>query len=222
MKTITNRLKKGIILATSIFILFNVNAFSYVLTNGSGTGYSEAPPGGICLNNIQIEILITEGSGYFLKAQAYIQFFLNRIEWQDTREINYNDINLLVKNALINMTQSRSKYEELIRVAESTSNNIEVIERLKSFDYDSFMKEYNLNPYIFNILKEYLMRGDITGTFKYFNERLKEIEQSILKIQEEVYSNSLPEVSICWKINELCAETTLFGSYISRVFKSIK
>jgi hypothetical protein len=222
MKTITNRLKKGLILAASIFILFNMNAFSYVVTNGSGTGYSEVPPEGICLNNIQIEMLITEGSGYFLKAQAYIQFFLNRIEWQDTREINYNDINLLVKNALINMTKSRSKYEELIRVAESTSYNIEVIERLKSFDYDSIMKEYNLNPYIFNIVKEYLKNGDITGTFKYFNEKLKEIEQLILKIQEEVYSNRLPGVSICWRVNELCAETSLFGSYIARIFKNIK
>jgi hypothetical protein len=222
MKTITTVLKKGIILAASIFILFNMNAFSYVLNNGSGTAYTEGTSEGIGISNISIEMLIIEGSGYFLKSKADIQSFLNSIEWQDTREINYIALNQVIKNALTNIIQARSAFEELIGVAEATPYNLEVIERLKYFDYDYFMKEYNLNPYVFNIVKEYLMNGDITGTFKYSNDKLKEIEQAILKIQEEISANQLPEVSICWRLNELCAETTLFGSYIARIFKTIK
>jgi hypothetical protein len=221
MKTITTILKKGIILAVSIFILINIDAFSYVEFNGSGTGYSKGTSDGSCINNISIEMLIIEGEGYFFKAKADIQSFLNIIEWQDTRVINYIDLNQVIKSALNHMIMARSNFEELIKAAESTPYNLEVIERLKEFDYDSFIKEYNLNPYVFNIVKEYLMKGDITGTFKYTNEKFKEIEQAIIKIQEEVSANRLPGVSMCWSLNELCAETTLFGSYIARIFKNI-
>ena len=222
MKTITNILKKGIILAASIFILFNINAFSYVLGNGSETGYSGGTSNGIGISNISIKMLITEGGGYFLQAQADIQSFLNIIEWQDNRDINYTGINQVINNALNHIIQARSAFEELIRLAESTPYNLEVIERLKYFDYDAFMKEYKLNPYVFNIVKEYLMKGDITGTFKYTNEQFKEIELLIQKIQLETIANRIPVVSICWKLNELCAETSLFGSYIARIFKTLK
>ncbi len=222
MKTITNLLKKGLILAASIFILFNMNAFSYILGNGSETGYNGGPSNGIGISNISIKILITEGACYFLKAQADIQSFLNIIEGQDTRVINYTGLNQVIKRAETNMIMVRSNFEELIKVAEITPYNLDVINRLENFDYDSFIKEYNLNPCIFGIVKEYLMNGDITGTYKYTNDKLKEIALLIQKIQAEINAYRLPEISMCWKLNELCAETTLFGSYIARVFKTIK
>lgn len=222
MKTITNLLKKMIILAVSIFILFNFNAFSYVVLNGSETGYTGGTSGGSGISNISIEWLIVEGSGYFLKAKADIQHFLNRIEWQDITYINYIWLNKVINNALNNMILARSAFEELIRVAENTPYNLEVIERLKEFDYDSFMKEYTLNPYVFNIIKEFLIKGDITETYKYTNAKLKEIEFLIQKIQAEINASRLPEISMCWRLNELCAETSLFGSYIARIFKILK
>ena len=110
----------------------------------------------------------------------------------------------------------------MIRAAEATPYNIDVIEKLKCFDYDTFSNQHKLNPYIFGIVKEYLVNGDITGTYKYTNEKLKEISLLIQKIQAELNAYRLPEISICWRLNELCAETTLFGSYIARIFKTIK
>ncbi len=222
MKTLTNIMKKGMIIASFIFILFNMNAYSYVDLNGSGTGYTSNPPKSIGINNISIEMLIEEGSGYFLKAKANIQSFLNIIEWQDTRDIDYTGLNQVIKNALTNLILARSNYEELIRVAEATPYNLDVLYKLKYFDYDSFMKEFKLNPFIFNVVKDFLLKGDITGTFKYTNGKLKEIESMIQKIQLENASNGLPDISLCWRVNELCAEATLFGSYIARVFKAIQ
>ena len=221
MKTITNQLKKGIILAASIFILFNINGFSYVESNGSGTGYTGGTSDDSGISNIPIEMLIIEGSGYFLKAKADIQHFLNRIEWQDTLYFNYIWLNQVITNATTNLIQARSSYEALISVAEVTPYNIDVIDKLKCFDYETFCNQHKLNPYIFGIVKEYLVNGDITGTFKYTNDKLKEIELLIQKIQAEIRVYRLPEISICWKLNELCAETTIFGSYIARIFKTI-
>ncbi len=220
MKTITNTMKKVLIIAAFTFIMFNVNAFSYVEANGSETGYT--PPKTIGLSNVSIKIMIEDGAGYFIKAKADIQSFLNILEWQDTRGIDYSELNQALKTSLYSIILSRSNYEELIRVAESTPYNTVVIERLKTFDYDSFGKAYYLNPFIFNIVKGYLLKGDITGTYKYTNGKLKEIEALIQKIQLENASNGLPDISLCWRVNELCAETTLFGSYIARVFKAIQ
>ena len=222
MKTIINLLKKGIILAVSIFILFNINAFSYVEINGSGTGYNGGTSDGSGISNISIEMLIVEGSGYFLKAKADIQYFLNRIEWQDTLYINYIGLNQVITNASTNLIQARSSFEELIRAAEVTPYNLNVIDKLKCFDYETFCNQHKLNPYIFGIVKEYLVNGDITGTYKYTNEKLKEIELLIKKIQAELNASRLPEISMCWRLNELCAETSLSGSYIARIFKTIK
>jgi hypothetical protein len=222
MKTINNLLKKGLILAASIFILFNMNVFSYVDLNGSGSGYNSGIPNGNGISNISIEMRIIEGVGYFFQAQADIQNFLNIIEWQDTRVINYTGLNQVIKRAETNLIMARLNFEELISVAEGTPYNLDVIDKLKFFDYETFSNEYKLNPFIFGIVKEYLMNGDITGTFKYTNFKFKEIELLIQKIQGEINAYRLPEISICWRLNELCAETTLFGSYIARIFKSIK
>ncbi len=127
MKTITNFLKKGIIIAVSLIILFNMNIFSYVEANGSETGYSEGTSNGIGISNISIKMLIAEGAGYFLNAKVDIQSFLNSIEWQDTKDIDYSVLNRVIKDAITHMIQARSNFEELIGVAKATPYNLEVI-----------------------------------------------------------------------------------------------
>jgi hypothetical protein len=190
--------------------------------NGSTGGYNEStqPPGIQC--NISMEILVTEGAGYFFQVHAKVQTLLNMVELQDIKSIDYIKLNKLVNSALINIINARLSFEELIKVAESTPYNLEVIEQLNRFDYDTFMKKYDLNPYIFSIVMDYLVKGDITGTYKHAHGNFKEIEQLLMNIQSSVLENRLPELETFWKLNELSAEETLFGSYIARIFKAIK
>jgi len=97
-----------------------------------------------------------------------------------------------------------------------------VIEHLNCFDYENFLNEYRLNPSIFGIVRGYLVKGNITGTYKYFYGRLKIIEQLLMTIQSSISGNRIPGFETFWRLNERCAETALFGSYIARVFKAIK
>jgi hypothetical protein len=190
--------------------------------NGSTGGYNEStqPPGIQC--NISMEILVTEGAGYFFQVHAKVQTLLNMVELQDIKSIDYIKLNQLVNSALINIINARLSFEELIKVAESTPYNLEVIEKLNCFDYENFLNEYRLNPSIFGIVRDYLVKGDITGIYKYTYGNFKEIEQLLLNIQSSILENRLPELEIFWRLNERCAESSLFGSYIARVFKSIK
>lgn len=211
-----------VIICCFSLIMINNYCFPWVLGNGAGGGYDEniLPPG--IQSNISIEFLLIEGAGYFMQTQSNIQTLLKMVEWQDIKAIDYIELNQMINNALINIKNARLAFEELIKAAEATPYNLEVIGQLNRFDYDTFLKENNLNPFIFGIVRDYLIKGDITGTFKYLYERLKEIEQLLLITRESTAENNLPELTICWTLNERCAETVLFGSYIARIFNSIK
>lgn len=234
MKTLTNTMKKGIIISAFIFILFNTNAFPWLFANGSGTVFIQGYPNGTSTGyagissnkeltgNITIEMLIVEGAEYFFNANSDIQIILNIFEGQDTKNINYIRLIQTEKNALANITKARLTYERLIRVAEDTPYNLEMIESMRNFPYEDFLKEYRLNPHVFSIIRNYLENGDIIGTFKYSCDMFKSIEKLLLNFQVEISTYRLPEVSGFWKLNELCSETALFGSYIARIFSTIK
>ncbi len=221
-----SHIKKIIALKVVIFcfslIIINNYCFPWILGNGAGGGYNEntQPPG--IQSKLPIEILLIEGAGYFLQSQGKVQTLLSKVEWQDLKAIDYIELNQLVKSALSSIINARLAFEELIKIAEVTPYNLEVMGQLNRFDYDNFLKEHSLNPFIFGAVRDYLEKGDITGTFKYLYERLKEIEQMLLIIEEYTAKNHLPELTVYWRLNERCAETALFGSYIARIFKSIK
>ncbi|UCH92401.1 MAG: hypothetical protein JSV88_19180 [Candidatus Aminicenantes bacterium] len=218
--------KKISILKAFVFcfglIIIGSFCFSYIYYNGSTGGYDQntQPPG--IQGNISMEILVTEGAGYFFQVHANVQTLLNMVELQDIKAIDYIELNELVKSSLNNIINTRMTFEELIKIAEETPYNLEVIEQLNHFDYELLLKEYGLNPFIFGTVQEYLEKGDITGTYKYAYGNFKEIEQLLLNIQVSIAENRLPGLTICWRLNELSAETSLFGSYIARIFKAIK
>ncbi len=205
-----------------VFIFTETLCFSYWALNGSEAGYNNGtqPPG--IQSQVSMKILVIEGAGYLFQAHAKFQTLLNMLELQDIKAINYIELNRLVKGSLISIINSRITIEELIKVAEVTPYNLEVIDQLNRFDYEAFLNEYRLNPFIFGIVQDYLVKGEITGTYKYFYGNLKNIEQLLLTVQSSISKNMMPEFETFWRLNELCAEETLFGSYIARVFKAIK
>jgi hypothetical protein len=221
-----SHIKKNSALKVFIFcfslIIINNYCLSWIFCNGAGGGYDENTQQPGIQSNLPMEILLIEGAGYFMQTQEKVQILLNKIEWQDIKTIDYIELNQLVKSALNNLINARLAFEELIKAAAVIPYNLEVIGQLNRFDYDNFLKDNNLNPFIFGMVRDYLEKGDITGTFKYLSERLKEIEHLLLIIQEFTAENNLPGLSICWSLNERCAETSLFGSYIARIFNSIK
>ena len=202
-----------------ILLLSSNNLFSYISCNGSGSGY-EAPPGGkgVGFQN-EIESIIIEGSGYYLQGNSYIQTLLNRIELQDINGIDYPGIQELIKKALENITNARLIYEKLVNKAEATPYNQVVIEKLKSFDYETFRQDKRLNDVVFKKLEGYLSVGDITGTFRHVLFVIKEIEKLLISIQTGM---DFSRIEPFWKINEMCAELSLFGSYTARIFQSIQ
>lgn len=210
-----------VFIGTLIFGMLFFNSFSRIKNNGSGGGYEEEDDEKVNGKNITIETYIIEGGGYYLSANSDIQTILKMIEVQDIQSIDFIDLNNVLDNSISKMENAIETYENLIKKAESTPYNEYVLSLLEDFDYTNFMIENGLNSVVFKEVEGYLKEGDITGVFKNTHKGLKDILEMLNLIKVEISKNNIPELSIFWRLNETLSESSLFGSYVARVFSAI-
>ena len=202
-----------------ILMLSNNSLFAYIFFNGSGSGYNDTNTGSdLTKNTASIDSLITESASCYLQGKADIQTLLNLVELQDVKGIDYMEMQRLVDSALENISNARIAYEKLVSKAEAAPYNPVVIEKLKAFDYNSFMLEKRVNETIFKKAGGYLRNGDNTGAFRHVLAVVRHMELLLTAVKTEMDFNRLENY---WQLNELCAETTLFGSFVARVFYQI-
>ena len=214
---------KIMILILIIFIFsFGVRLYPRISFNGSGGGYDGSGDGDSAFDNFSIESMVVEGAGYYLQANSCIQSFLNHVELQDVRGVDYTELQCLIASAVEHITNARFAYERLVYTAERTPYNPVVIEKLKAFDYDSFMLENRLNETIFKKVEGYLRNGDITGAFRQGLSVIRSIQWLLFIVANYVEFEQMPWIEFSWKLNELCAEFSLFGSYTARIFHSLQ
>lgn len=216
-------LKVLLIIVATVFL--GLNAYSYIYSNGAGGGYGGNEESGevasFCNQHDEIEYYIILSAGYYFNANNDIQQLLRRVEWQGIQGVNYIEMQGLVEDALFNMNNAVNNFDILIEIAEATPYNEEVLALLKNFDYDNFMLENGLNKVLFDVVRQYLQAGDITGIFKYLYPNYTKIIALLDATKIEVDNYKLPELSVFWQINETLADTSTIGSYIARIFAAI-
>ncbi|MCP5104899.1 MAG: hypothetical protein GY950_16045 [bacterium] len=209
-----------------LVILMNMNAYSYIELNGAGGGYGDGDSGEKAAatndGNNPIENYIVVGAGYFLAANADIQVLLRLVELQDIQGMDTGELSVVSARAAANMKNAVNTYEKLVDAAEMTPYNPYVQSALMNFDYDAFMLQNGLNAALFPEVKGFLEKGDITGTFKRTHTALKEILGMLNGLKDGTAQNKLPDVSLLRQLNEACAESSLFGSYVARIFSEIR
>jgi hypothetical protein len=214
------------LLVTIVTAFLCMNVYAYIYGNGAGGGYGgsgeSSGASSICSQENDIEYFIMLGAGHYLDAKTDIQQLLKSVEWQDIRGINYTDMQFLVDSALYHMKNAGYIYEILIRTAESTPYNEAVQALLKGFDYDNYMMEKGLNKGVFDIVRQHLQAGDITGIFKRTHTNYTKIIQLLESVKKELYNNKMPGLSIFWLLNETVDNTSTIGSYTARVFTAIQ
>jgi len=205
-----------------IFFSLCVSLYPRIFFNGSGSGYEGTGEGEGLGSNSSIENRVVEGAGYYLQGNSFIQSFLNQVELQDIKGIDYTELQRLLANAVENIANARAAYEKVVETAGVTPYNPLFIEQLKSFDYKTFMNENRFNEAIFKKVEGYLSNGDITGSFRHGLSVIKSIEGLLFTVKNNVEFQQMPGLEISWKLNELCAEFSLFGSYAARIFQSLQ
>lgn len=211
----------------SIFIIILITLFitSFTLTytrvrgNGAGNGYSDETTGDALLvstdvTTSKIEKFIIDGAVYFLEANADIQKFLTAYE----KTADSQTLNNALGEAIEKIRKAKGIYVTLLRTAVVTPYNREVQYKLWLFDYDGYMCKHNLNRQIFLEVRDYLAYGNLNGVFERLLQSVTKIEDLLQKIKDSIYNGNFPEIEIVWALNEAVSESTLFGSYVARVF----
>ena len=214
------------LLAAFTAIIFVGNVYPFINFNGAGGGYGSSgqgeSPGIQAVEYQSIEYYIQAAGTYYLEGNSHIQTLLKLVEQQDLHGIDYSMLQSEIKRALVSMQMAKDTYGQLIRKAEATPYNETVLLQLRDFDYESFMEKNGLNPVLFNLARQYLQNGDITGMFKRTHADVTVMIDLLVKIRDIVSQYSLPYISLFRQLNETQALSSVFGSYVARVFSEIQ
>ncbi|MCP5051104.1 MAG: hypothetical protein GY940_28325, partial [bacterium] len=205
------------------FVL-NINpCFGYGAKCGAGNGYEEgeSPPDGAAVvsGSRTIDGYILQGNRFYLGASRDVNILLGMVELQDFNGISLDELKTVTDRALNNMNRALGTYSQLVKKAEATPYNNAVNHQLKNLDYERFRMEKKMNRPVFRKLEEYLSKGDITGVFKRTLSVYIEIEALLFRVKAELEGNNLPALRDLWKLNESFAESSMFGSYVDRIFQ---
>ena len=170
--------------------------------------------------NVDIKALIVNGAKSFLKSYSETLTFFNHIE---SGTIDYKNLQLIVDNSIESMGKAKAAYYDLKNLASVIPYDYTVIEKLKSFDYQSFFKNNpGLNPAVFQNVEIFLKTGDVKGTFGYMYERVVEIFNKLNLIKESIDIDALPKISELWSLNQMYSNAFFFGQYITQLICEVK
>ncbi|UCH97952.1 MAG: hypothetical protein JSV88_14150 [Candidatus Aminicenantes bacterium] len=200
-----------------IVSIFCIKLLPYLKFNGSETAFDQ----GEQENRCEMKRLISTGAGYFLRSQSDFLLFLDKIEMSDPEGINYIELQSLVQGSIDNLENAKQEYNCLKDIAASTPYQPDMIEKLKTFDYNAFIKEKGLNAVIFKDLETYLKKGDIRGMYSRECVEISKILALLEKVKILTDAGQFPDLEDLWRLNQAYSQSLLFGQYAAEVFARI-
>ncbi len=218
--------KKAATMIAAIFIMIMMigvsPGYAVICENGAGTGYDESnvPEGSAAGNpELSIEDYVERGAGYFLMAKKEVDTMLRMVELQNIEGLSIAELKAVVERALNHMNHSMNAYTILISRIENTPYDKGMISRLKSLDYKGFMVQNRLNPDIFKKVEGFLKNGDINGIFKRKTPIFLTVINLLKEAKADLGKNNIPKLPVLWSLNETFSQSSMFGSYVARIFQ---
>jgi hypothetical protein len=204
----------NIFLGVFVLLAFNTQVTARLVGNFSESSFDEQDRG-------QINTNVMEAAGYFLKSQSDMFLFLTKIERSDLEGTDFSELQSIIENAVIDMRNANTKYRELTVLANRTSYNQEVLNRLTAFNYAAFKNSKGLNSVIYDDVKVYLQIGDVRGIYHKLWLDTQQILHQLNVIKSAVDAGMLPDMQDVWQTNRAYSNTFLFGQYIAEIFYEI-
>lgn len=222
MKGQPKQIMSKVLLGMVVLILLHLNLSALTYCNDSYSAFLEIDEKQKNSEVGTIEGYVVEGAGYFLESYSAFLLFLNKIEIGELGILDYNELKLILDNAIGKMEYTKNIYLELRQRADYTPYNPFVINELLTFNYENFQIKNRLLEPIFNNVKHYLCRGKIR---EMYGKRISQTERILSianMIKAKIEVSELPEASAFHDLNEACSQSLLFGQYASRVFQEIR
>jgi hypothetical protein len=203
-----------VFLGVLVLYVFQMNAFSRFMLNGTSKGFEET-------EQTIIEGYVIEGAGYFLKSQSETLLLLNKIELSDLNGVDFTELQKLVKSALMDMANAKSEYILLIQAVNTAPYKQTVIDQLKSFEYYAFQQVKDLDSVIFEKMETYLVSGDIRGIYQKILMDTQTIIDKLTTVKSNIDMGTLPSNSDLWRLNQSYFDTLFLGQYAAEIFYEI-
>ena len=194
-----------------ILFSFSTNLFCLFLFNESHNAYN---------NNDNIEKLIIEGAGYFLKSHSEFLSFLQQIE-TGNGEYDYLLLNQILDSAADNLENAKAAYNKLYDRAKIKSYNPVVTGKLVNFDYANYRETIKAVPSIYDRMKFYLGSGNVTGLYLEFYTGTSSILTSLKDIKKDIEQNAPPAAAPLRGISQEYARLLLLGQYTAEIFANL-
>lgn len=195
------------------------NSSGFAFCEGDGTSsMGEAAP--LCFYTI--EELVIKGAEYYFKANADINLLSEKVEISDIYGTDYFTLWWGVNSALDNMNMARYYYQELLYKANYTPYNQVVINKLQTYDYESFQEKNGVIKDILSEVEGYLKNGDVRGIYSRTATYFDTIINTLETIKGELEVKKVPDNTHMWNLNQTCAKVHMFGQYVARIFENIR
>ncbi len=204
------------LLALCLFNPFNFNAFSRVILNGTTNVFSTQFE-----STTNMEVLVIEAAGYYLKSHSEYLALLNKIELSDIDGINYPELQAHIQNAVTNMELAKAKYTALVQAAGTAVYDPAIVAQLTAFNYSAFQTSNDLQKDLFDDVKSYLETGDVRGVYNELLSGASDVLDRLNFIKTDIDASQLPQMPELWRLNQYYAQHHLFGQYAAEVMYAI-
>lgn len=211
-----------ILIVVIMIILTNTVQFPRIVANWTDEAYvPTTDPRLKTASSSSMNTNIIEGAGYMLAGYSDYLLFLNKIELSELKGIDYTELKILIDRAISNIEQATDMYRNLYNIALTTPYNSSMIDKLKTFDFVSFEKEKRLTSSVFKKVAIYLAIGDVNGMYNRLILECENILSRMKSIKEAIDTETFPEISDLWRLNQNFSELSLFGQFNAEVFNRI-
>ncbi len=214
-------MKKTILTVMLVITFFTGQIFAFVYANHACRAHNACDEEDYKSSGSSIGQMIIEGAGHFLMSHSEMLKLLNKIELSELTVPDYSELQGIINSSIESMEKASETYKNLISIAKETPYNMEVIEKLKIFDYTGYMQKNGLNSVIFLKVKDFLSKGDVTGVYIYLKSDMDSIIEQLYNIKSSIDSKLFPEISMLWRANQKYSESLLFGQGVSEIFKNL-
>ncbi len=198
-------MKKSIVSYFLILILF-VYLNAYMHLNNTDECFSETEKG-------EISNLLIEGAAEYISSYSEALLLLREYELYGLGSFSISNALLKTESALEKLEKSRKKYSDALSIGEKAGYKSICLNKLIYYNYDKYIDDFKLNKLIADEVKYYLSRGDVIGLYKKNIEKIDEIIEILKDIHSTLSSNTIPEISVFWKLLQKYTEHILFGNY---------
>jgi hypothetical protein len=169
----------------------------------------------------KIEGAVIDGAVHFLQAKSQADLLLVEYEKSAGQTIDYPAALEYTEKAIAELEKSRDNYAQAHTLGKQAGYVEEMIQKFKTFDYDTYTAGKQLNSDVMVLVKAYFSEGNILGTYQQQVEYIDDILLTLVPIKEKLAAGQLPDISRLWQLVQQFAASSLFGNYCTMTAQAV-